>query len=85
MLGRHAGFHGFQHDTMNNDGIAKGNLTAVRTDRSRTKRITVRLKDHDIQSANEWCEDRRVEVADGDSVTVEVPAGEVRVLELTMR
>jgi hypothetical protein len=69
---------------LNNDGIAKGNLTGVRIDRSCTKRITVRLKNHAITSAHEWCEDRHLEVDNGDSVTVEVPAGEVRVLELTM-
>lgn len=70
---------------LNNDGIAKGNLTAVTVDPSCAKRITIRLRNHGIRSATEWCEERSVDVIDGDSVTVEVPSGEVRVVGLQSR
>jgi hypothetical protein len=69
---------------LNNDGIAKGNLTPVKVDPSCAKRITVRLKNQKISSATEWCEERRLKFGDDNSVVVEVPPGEVRVLEFAV-
>lgn len=67
---------------INNDGIAKGNLTPVTVDPSRGKRITLRLRNHAIRSATEWVTEQSPEVIRGDTVTVEIPAGEVRIVEL---
>lgn len=67
---------------LNNNGIAKGNLTPVKVDPSCAKRITVRLKNQKIRSATEWCMESKLETGEDNSVTVEVPSGEVRIVEL---
>jgi len=69
---------------INNDGVAKGNLTPVRLDPSCAKRITVTLKKGMIGSASEWNTEGKLEVQ-ANSVTLEVPAGEVRIVELSLK
>ena len=70
---------------INNDGVAKGNLSPVTLDPSCAKQITVTLKEGSIGSASEWNTESKLDVVQGNSVTVEVPSGEVRIVELCLQ
>ncbi|MGA2621604.1 MAG: hypothetical protein ABSF26_28720 [Thermoguttaceae bacterium] len=65
----------------NNEGATKTHITPVVIDPSKTQRVTARAKEGNIKSAREWCEEKEVPVRNGE-VTVEVPPGEVRIVEL---
>ena len=68
----------------NNEGATKTHITPVVIDPSKNQTVMARVREESIQSANEWCEERDVPVRNG-AVTVEVPPGEVRIVELIIR
>jgi hypothetical protein len=65
----------------NNEGATKTHITPVAIDPSKRRRVTARAMEGNVKSAREWCEEKEVPVRNGE-VTVEVPPGEVRIVEL---
>jgi hypothetical protein len=65
---------------INNDGVTKGNMTPVKLDLSKKKTVIVRLKRGDVISAREWCINEVLKIKE-NGVIVEVPSGEVRIVE----
>jgi len=55
-------------------------MTPVKLDSSKKKTVTVHLKQGDVISACEWCINETLKIKE-NSVTVEVPSGEVRIVE----
>jgi len=66
---------------INNEGVTKGNMTPVSLDTSKNQTVDVFLKHDIVENAIEWYTGQELEV-DQNSVAVEVPAGEVRIVEL---
>ena len=68
----------------NNEGATKTHITPVIIDPSKNQAVMARVREASVQSANEWCEERDLPVQNG-AVTIEVPPGEVRIVELITR
>jgi hypothetical protein len=68
---------------INNEGVTKDRLIATKVDSSKDQNVTVGLKWGQVKSANEWCTDKLLPVKD-NAVSVSVPAGEVRIVEMSM-
>jgi len=66
---------------INNEGVTKGNMSPVKLDASKNKTVDVFLRRGIVKAAIEWYTEQELEV-NQNSVTVEVPAGEVRIVEL---
>jgi len=65
---------------INNEGVTKGNMTPVKLDTSKKQMVDISLKHGVVKRAIEWYTEQELEV-NQNSVTVEVPAGEVRIVE----
>ena len=68
---------------VNNEGVQKDRYSAARLDPSKKQMVKIRLKAGFMRSAEEWYEDTALPVRD-NSVSIEVPAGEVRIVELRL-
>ena len=68
---------------VNNHGVTKERMTPVRLDPSKKQVVSIRLRKGNIRTANEWCLDQSLDISD-NRVVVEIPAGEVRIVELLM-
>jgi len=68
---------------INNEGVTKERMTPVKLDPSKKRTITVSLKRGVAKSASEWCLERELEIHQ-NSVTVEIPPGEVRIVEFQL-
>lgn len=66
---------------INNEGVTKGNMTPVRLDASKNQTVDVFLKHGIVKAAIEWYTEQELEVKQ-NGVTVEVPAGEARIVEI---
>jgi len=66
---------------INNEGVTKGNMSPVELDTSKKQTVNIFLKHGITKSTKEWCLEQELEM-DQNSVTVEVPPGEVRIVEL---
>lgn len=69
---------------VNNEGVTKDNLTATKVDRSKDQTVAVRLKAGTAKAAKEWCNDQILDMRN-NTVSVGVPAGEVRIVEFIER
>ena len=67
---------------INNDGVTKDRMGPVMLDPSRKKVITVYPKQK-IRLASEWCMEQKLDIYQ-NGITVEVPSGEVRILEILL-
>jgi hypothetical protein len=66
---------------VNNDGVIKERTTAVKLDPSKAKTVSIGLKEQQIKSVQEWCTGSQLTWND-QQIWLEVPAGEVRILEV---
>ena len=67
---------------VNNQGVTKENMRPVQIDPSKKQTVRVGLRSGLITQACEWCLTERLPIQ-ADSVAVEVPPGELRIIELT--
>lgn len=67
---------------INNEGVSKRPSKAVEVDPSKTQQAVVALKSGALSAANEWCTESKLDIANGNAVMLEVPPGEVRIVEL---
>jgi hypothetical protein len=68
---------------INNEGIGHPYRAPVQIDPSKTQRVTVQLKHGTLAKARKWCLERDLSVR-RNGVTLEIPPGEVRIVELTL-
>jgi hypothetical protein len=67
---------------VNNRGVTKENMRPVQIDPSKKQTVRVGLRSGLITQACEWCLTERLPIQ-ADGVAVEVPPGELRIIELT--
>lgn len=75
--------HGWIVGLINNRGVTKENMTPVQVDPSKKQTVSVCLHEGQVTEAQEWCVAGRLPIQ-GATVTVDVPPGEIRIVELTM-
>jgi hypothetical protein len=68
---------------VNNRGVVKENTRPVEVDLSQRQTVSVCLREGRLTQAFEWCEAVNLPTQ-GSSVSVDVPPGEVRIVELTV-
>ena len=66
---------------VNNEGVTKDFLGPTKIDRTKDQRVSVKIRVGKVRSAAEWYDDKALRVND-NAVTLDVPAGEVRIVEL---
>ena len=66
---------------VNNDGVTKERMAAVKLDPSKAKTVSIGLKEQQVKSVQEWCTGSQLTWND-QQIWLEVPAGEVRILEV---
>jgi hypothetical protein len=66
---------------VNNDGVTKERMTPVKLDPSKKKSVEITLRHGRIKSVREWCLEKDLN-AENQSFHVEVPPGEVRIVEI---
>jgi hypothetical protein len=74
--------HGWIVGLINNRGVTKENMTPVQVDPSKKQTVRVCLHEGQVTEAQEWCDAGRLPIQ-GAAVTVDVPPGEIRIVELT--
>jgi hypothetical protein len=67
---------------LNNNGVYKPQQGMAQADRSAYVNVTISLRGQQIQSANEWTEDKPLSLTGRDSLNVRVAPGGVAVIEL---
>ena len=73
---------------INNRGVYKPQQGLAQVNRAEVAGVTIEVSGSELQSANEWTEDATLKTAREGSaarVSIEVPAGGVRIVELTVR
>jgi hypothetical protein len=68
---------------INNHGVTKERMSPVRLDLSKKQAVTVSLKHGTARTASEWCSGQALKISQ-NSVTTEVPPGEVRITEFQL-
>jgi hypothetical protein len=66
---------------INNEGVTKGNMSPVKVDISKKRIVNISLKQGIVKAAGEWCLEQELQI-NQNNITVEVPPGEVRIVEL---
>jgi hypothetical protein len=69
---------------INNAGVTKSNMTPVKLDATQRQTVTIRQTRERLTEATEWCQGEPLAFSP-DGVRVDVPPGEVRIVELRTR
>ena len=66
----------------NNEGVFKSQQGLAQVDRSAVANVTLSLRNQKISVATEWLSDAKLQIKDGASVQVAIPAGGIAIVEL---
>jgi hypothetical protein len=66
----------------NNEGVFKPQQGLAQVDRSAVANVTLSLRKQKLTTATEWLSDAKLQIKDGASVQVTIPAGGIAIVEL---
>jgi hypothetical protein len=70
---------------LNNNGVYKPQQGMAQVDRTAYVNVTISVRGQQIQSANEWTEDKQLSLTGRDTLNVRVAPGGVAVVELRLK